>query len=392
MPSTTTTQSNSGRPASPNKTPSSATPTPTSTATPASKHWSQKKHESVVSSIFVASDYFLSKLRGGSDNGQFVYIDATLNSKPAAQHRNAADSGLSSFKSGPVGAECSDNSANIDSSSLTGTNPQQLEQLDHVPMVSGKLYPNEIILEIQGQKISGYTLYDVISWLKQLSQTYQTITFRTVKSAESQANSLAVNNSTASSTTSSSSSASNGAATQKQQQQQQQQQQQSNLLLLPLDLRTYLDERFQKGSVDYDLQQTIRENVYMRTVPCTTRAPRPGEIDGQDYIFLSQEQFLELEQNGDLLEYGVYNGHYYGTPKPPKEPKQTGGTNTINSQQQLHAAKSSMSQLQHYSQQQMTKRNNSINENEAINSRKPNVISASEQASQPGNHNERVLY
>ena len=88
--------------------------------------------------------------------------------------------------------------------------------------------------------------------------------------------------------------------------------------LLPLDLRSYLDARFQKGSIDYDLQQIIRENVYMRTVPCTTRQPRNGEINGQDYIFLSDEQFLELEQNGDLLEYGVYNGHYYGTPKPPK--------------------------------------------------------------------------
>jgi hypothetical protein len=53
-------------------------------------------------------------------------------------------------------------------------------------------------------------------------------------------------------------------------------------------------------------------------VPCTTRSARPGEVNGQDYIFLTNEQFLELEQAGDLLEYGVYNGHYYGTPKPPK--------------------------------------------------------------------------
>lgn len=96
----------------------------------------------------------------------------------------------------------------------------------------------------------------------------------------------------------------------------------SSAQLLPLDLRSYLDARFQKGSIDYDLQQIIRENVYMRTVPCTTRQARNGEINGQDYIFLSDEQFLELEQNGDLLEYGVYNGHYYGTPKPPKRPIQ----------------------------------------------------------------------
>ena len=59
----------------------------------------------------------------------------------------------------------------------------------------------------------------------------------------------------------------------------------------------------------------------MRTVPCTTRLPRQGEIHGQDYIFLTNDEFLEMEQSGDLLEYGVYNGHYYGTPKPPKQPK-----------------------------------------------------------------------
>jgi guanylate kinase len=94
-------------------------------------------------------------------------------------------------------------------------------------------------------------------------------------------------------------------------------------MLLPYELRQYLDERFQKGSIDYDLQQCIRENVYMRTVPCTTRLPRQGEVHGQDYIFLTNDEFLEMEQNGDLLEYGVYNGHYYGTPKPPKEPKAT---------------------------------------------------------------------
>jgi len=112
---------------------------------------------------------------------------------------------------------------------------------------------------------------------------------------------------------------------------------------LPYELRQYLDERFQKGSIDYDLQQVIRENVYMRTVPCTTRLPRQGEIHGQDYIFLTNEEFLEMEQNGDLLEYGVYNGHYYGTPKPPKEPKYSNqnGTNNNNNNnnnaaQQLH--------------------------------------------------------
>lgn len=38
--------------------------------------------------------------------------------------------------------------------------------------------------------------------------------------------------------------------------------------LLPKDLKQYLASRFQKGSVDHDLQQTIRDNLYLRTVPC----------------------------------------------------------------------------------------------------------------------------
>ena len=38
--------------------------------------------------------------------------------------------------------------------------------------------------------------------------------------------------------------------------------------LLPKDLRQYLTSRFPKGSLDHDLQQTIRDNLYLRTVPC----------------------------------------------------------------------------------------------------------------------------
>ena len=47
---------------------------------------------------------------------------------------------------------------------------------------------------------------------------------------------------------------------------------------LTRDLRTYLNTRFQKGSVDHELQNTIRDNLYLRTVPVTTRAPRANEV------------------------------------------------------------------------------------------------------------------
>lgn len=42
----------------------------------------------------------------------------------------------------------------------------------------------------------------------------------------------------------------------------------------------------------------------------TTRPPRSGEIDGQDYTFLSVKDFRALEKNGSLLESGVYKGLY----------------------------------------------------------------------------------
>ncbi|KAM6387545.1 membrane-associated guanylate kinase, WW and PDZ domain-containing protein 1 isoform 38-T40 [Pluvialis apricaria] len=86
------------------------------------------------------------------------------------------------------------------------------------------------------------------------------------------------------------------------------------------DLRHYLNQRFQKGSPDHDLQQTIRDNLYRHAVPCTTRPPREGEVPGVDYNFLTVEEFLELEQSGTLLEVGTYEGNYYGTPKPPSQP------------------------------------------------------------------------
>ncbi|KAK1167066.1 membrane-associated guanylate kinase, WW and PDZ domain-containing protein 2-like isoform X1 [Acipenser oxyrinchus oxyrinchus] len=86
------------------------------------------------------------------------------------------------------------------------------------------------------------------------------------------------------------------------------------------DLRHYLNLRFQKGSVDHELQQIIRDNLYLRTVPCTTRQPKEGEVPGVDYNFVTVDQFMELEKSGVLLESGTYEDNYYGTPKPPAEP------------------------------------------------------------------------
>ncbi|XP_042348369.1 membrane-associated guanylate kinase, WW and PDZ domain-containing protein 1-like isoform X6 [Plectropomus leopardus] len=86
------------------------------------------------------------------------------------------------------------------------------------------------------------------------------------------------------------------------------------------DLKHYLSLRFQKSSPDHELQKIIRANLYRHAVPCTTRPPRDGEVPGVDYNFLSVEDFLELEDSGTLLEIGTYEGNYYGTPKPPRQP------------------------------------------------------------------------
>ncbi|CDI58118.1 Guanylate kinase [Lactobacillus helveticus CIRM-BIA 951] len=53
------------------------------------------------------------------------------------------------------------------------------------------------------------------------------------------------------------------------------------------------------------------------SVSMTTRKPRPGEVDGKDYFFVSEERFQEAIKNGELLEYNNYVGHYYGTPLGP---------------------------------------------------------------------------
>ncbi len=53
------------------------------------------------------------------------------------------------------------------------------------------------------------------------------------------------------------------------------------------------------------------------SVSLTTRTPRPGEIPGQSYIFVSREEFQAAIQAGELLEWAEYAGNYYGTPRQP---------------------------------------------------------------------------
>ncbi|XP_077445159.1 membrane-associated guanylate kinase, WW and PDZ domain-containing protein 1-like isoform X10 [Stigmatopora argus] len=134
-----------------------------------------------------------------------------------------------------------------------------------------KVNEGELILEVDGFPVSGLPLYDILTVM---TSSQGPVTLRTVRQGNR----------------------------------------------LNKDLKHYLSLRFQKASPDHELQKTIRANLYRHAVPCTTRAPRDGEVQGVDYNFLSVEDFLKLEESGTLLEIGTYEGNYYGTPKPPRQP------------------------------------------------------------------------
>ncbi|MFF2052004.1 guanylate kinase [Leifsonia sp. NPDC058194] len=66
----------------------------------------------------------------------------------------------------------------------------------------------------------------------------------------------------------------------------------------------------------------IRENYpdVLLSVSATTRAPRPGEVDGVNYYFVDDEEFDRMIEEGELLEYAtVHNAYRYGTPRGPIE-------------------------------------------------------------------------
>lgn len=96
------------------------------------KHWSGRVQETVVSAL--PDEGLNVVLKGGADNGQFVYIGEVRH--------------------------------------------------DKVRYHSGKLHPDEVILEIQGQKVAGYTHRDATIWLRQVSQNGAPVMIKTVKPGE----------------------------------------------------------------------------------------------------------------------------------------------------------------------------------------------------------------
>jgi guanylate kinase len=51
------------------------------------------------------------------------------------------------------------------------------------------------------------------------------------------------------------------------------------------------------------------------SISFTTRNPRPGEVEGENYYFISESEFLQRKESGDFLEWALVHGNYYGTSK-----------------------------------------------------------------------------
>jgi guanylate kinase len=65
------------------------------------------------------------------------------------------------------------------------------------------------------------------------------------------------------------------------------------------------------------------------SVSVTTRPPRPGEVDGREYHFVSDADFDRMLANGELLEWAAFAGYRYGTPRGPLAEKLAAGVPSL---------------------------------------------------------------
>lgn len=84
------------------------------------------------------------------------------------------------------------------------------------------------------------------------------------------------------------------------------------------------------GSGKSTVNKFIRENDdFVFSISRTTRYMRPGEVDGEDYYFVTKDFFLQKIEEDDFLEHAEYCGEYYGTPKSLVYEKIEQGKNVI---------------------------------------------------------------
>jgi guanylate kinase len=83
-----------------------------------------------------------------------------------------------------------------------------------------------------------------------------------------------------------------------------------------------------KGTVVSFIKRNFKD-IHL-SVSATTREPRPGEIEGQSYFFLTHKEFDDLISKGEMLEYAIVHGeNKYGTPKKPVLDALAQGKNVI---------------------------------------------------------------
>jgi guanylate kinase len=82
-----------------------------------------------------------------------------------------------------------------------------------------------------------------------------------------------------------------------------------------------------KGTVVAELRR-LRPDVWV-SVSATTRAPRPGEVEGEEYLFWSQERFARTIAQDGFLEWAQFAGNRYGTPREPVERHRAAGHSVL---------------------------------------------------------------
>lgn len=83
-----------------------------------------------------------------------------------------------------------------------------------------------------------------------------------------------------------------------------------------------------KGTIINGLINKYRDR-YTLSISATTRAPRVGEVDGISYFFKTKDEFMQMIENDDLIEYANYIDNYYGTPKEYVDKSLNEGKNVI---------------------------------------------------------------
>ncbi len=83
------------------------------------------------------------------------------------------------------------------------------------------------------------------------------------------------------------------------------------------------------GKTTISRELLARDDNLTMSVSATTRPPRQGEVDGEDYLFIDEAEFHRMTEIGELLEHAEVFGNFYGTPRRPVEAALAVGTDIL---------------------------------------------------------------